>query len=227
MGANATASSSARVTTVVLRRAATAADRHTVDQRLDGRRTGLAIDGEGQRLCRPARPGQPGEGLRRRQARQRTIGRAGGRALLGKWTPDGLRFINGLAVDAEGKLWVAEADGAPKRVSVWNASDGTLVQEFFGPSGYGALGGAINPHDPNVMVGQGCEWRLDPKTGQAACLGVITRDGMEQRAVRHRRQRPALPGASRRLGVRPSDRCTSTSASATRDYKLRRRFLCR
>ncbi len=28
------------------------------------------------------------------------------------------------------------------------------------------------------MVGQGCEWRLDPLTGRAACTAVITRDGI-------------------------------------------------
>ena len=53
------------------------------------------------------------------------------------------------------------------------------MKEFFGPTTYGALGGAINPQDPYLMVGQGCEWRIDPKTGRADCLGVITRDGME------------------------------------------------
>ncbi len=107
------------------------------------------------------------------------IGRKGGRALLGAWTPDGMAFIQSLSLDADGKLWVAEADGFPKRVSAWDAATGKLVKEFFGPSSYGALGGAINPLDPNLMVGQGCEWRLDPQTGKAICLGVITRDGME------------------------------------------------
>lgn len=109
----------------------------------------------------------------------RTIGRPGGRALLGPWQPDGFLSIKSLALDAEGQLWVAEADGAPKRISVWDPNTGRLVAEFFGPSSYGALGGAICPVDPDVMVGQGCEWRLDPPTGRARCTYVITRDGME------------------------------------------------
>ena len=107
------------------------------------------------------------------------IGRAGGRAVQGKWTPAGMAFINGLTVDTEGKLWVMEADMNPKRISVWDTTTGKFVKDFFGPTTYGALGGAINPLDPYLMVGQGCEWRLDPKTGRDACLGVITRDGME------------------------------------------------
>ena len=108
-----------------------------------------------------------------------TIGRKGGRALLGPWQADGLRFIKSMAVDAAGKLWVVESDGAPKRISVWDTKTGKLLKEFFGPTSYGALGGAICPTDANVMVGQGCEWRLDPQTGLARITAVITRDGME------------------------------------------------
>ncbi len=97
---------------------------------------------------------------------------------MGQWQPDGLRFISGLAVDSEGKLWVAENDDFPKRVSVWDVKTGRFVREFFGATHYGAAGGAIDPRDPNVMVGSGCEWRLDPRTGRAGCLAVMTRDGM-------------------------------------------------
>ena len=109
----------------------------------------------------------------------KTIGRKGGRRLVGPWTPDGMAFIASVAVDAKGKLWVAEGDMSPKRFSCWDTDSGKLVKEFFGPTTYGALGGAINPQDPYLMVGRGCEWRIDPKTGRADCLGVITRDGME------------------------------------------------
>ena len=106
------------------------------------------------------------------------IGKQGGRAMLGPWTPDGMAFISGLAVDAEGKLWVAEADHYPKRVSVWDAKTGRFIKEFFGATVYGASGGAIDPLDPTVMVGHGCEWKLDPKTGRDTCVATITRDGM-------------------------------------------------
>ncbi len=108
-----------------------------------------------------------------------TIGRPGGRALTGKWTPDGMAFVNDLTVDAEGKLWAMEADWFPKRVSVWDTQTGALLKELFGPTSYGALGGAIDPLDPNVMVGAGCEWKLDPKTGRGIPTCTITRAGME------------------------------------------------
>lgn len=109
----------------------------------------------------------------------KTIGRAGGRALIGPWTPDGMRFVNSLAVSPNGRLWAAEKDSYPRRISSWDTKTGTLVKEFFGSTSYGALGGAIDPLDPNIMVGQGCEWHLDPATGRSTCSAVITRDGME------------------------------------------------
>jgi len=108
-------------------------------------------------------------------------GREGGRRLLGRWQADGLRNIRAVALDGAGRLWVAEGDGFPKRFSVWDTDgkQGKLAREFFGAAERGARGGAILPNDPNLMVGQGCEWRLDPKTGKASCLGVITREGMD------------------------------------------------
>lgn len=107
-----------------------------------------------------------------------TIGRKGGRPLLGKWQGDGMRFVSGIAIDANGRLWVMEADLSPKRVSVWDVATGKLWKEFFGATSYGAIGGAICPADANVMVGQDCEWKLDATTGKASCIAVISRDGM-------------------------------------------------
>lgn len=108
----------------------------------------------------------------------KTIGREGGRALLGPWQSDGMRFLSAMAVDGEGKLWVTECDDWPRRFSAWNIETGKLVYEVFGPAHYGGTGAAINPDDPMVMAGLGCEWRVNPETGQATCVGVITRDGM-------------------------------------------------
>ena len=108
----------------------------------------------------------------------RRLGRPEGRPSIGPFVRDGMLNIGGLAIDARNQLWVAEDDAAPRRVSVWDASTGALKREFFGATAYGATGGAIDPQDPDRMVGQGCEWRLDPRTGRSVCLAAITRETM-------------------------------------------------
>jgi hypothetical protein len=106
-------------------------------------------------------------------------GKTGGRDAPGPWVPNRMRNIHGVALDAEGKLWVAERDAWPPRFSVWTTEgrEGKVVREIFGPAA--SAGGAIFPGSPDIMAGQGCEWRIDPKTGDGRCLGVITRDGMD------------------------------------------------
>ena len=103
----------------------------------------------------------------------RAIGRRGGRPGLGPWVAAGMSQIAGMVVDARGRLWVAEALAHPKRFAVWDTADGKLLREYFGPTHYGASGGAIHPKDPDVMVGEGCEWRIDSRKGGHRCTGVF------------------------------------------------------
>ncbi|EDY17714.1 hypothetical protein CfE428DRAFT_4753 [Chthoniobacter flavus Ellin428] len=149
-------------------------------------------------------------------------GRRGGRALLGPWQADGLHSIRGVAMAPDGKLWVAESDAYPKRFSVWDTTgkEGKLVHEFFGPMDKDAAGSAINPLDPDVMFAQGCEWRIDRKTGVAKCLGVVTRE----------------PARAARYGVGKNGHAYLIVSAAEKtsldiyerigegDYKLRTRF---
>ena len=86
------------------------------------------------------------------------IGAKGGRQTPGVWQADGMAKIAGLTADADGKLWVMESTENPKRVSVWEAKSGKLLKQLFGPTHYGASGGAVNPLDPDLMVGEGCEY---------------------------------------------------------------------
>ena len=112
-----------------------------------------------------------------------TAGKPGGRPPLGPWQADKMKAIRALALDSTGHLWIAEGDSVPGRVSVWStdAAEGKLVREFFAPPAGTAA--AVDPRDPLRMFAGGCEWRIDPMTGRAACLGVITRDPM--RAARY------------------------------------------
>ncbi|HEY3325333.1 MAG TPA: sugar-binding protein [Planctomycetota bacterium] len=140
---------------------------------------GIATDKDGNLYVSVRDPDQQVKVFNKEGKQIAEIGRKGGRAKIGKWTPDGMLEPAGITIDSQGKLWVMEADTAPKRVSVWDSKTGKFIKEFFGPSSYGALGGAINPVDPSIMVGQGCEWKLDSQTGRSTCLGTIVRTGME------------------------------------------------
>ena len=57
----------------------------------------------------------------------------------------------GMAVTDDGKLWVAEDDASPNRVSVWDAATGAFLRDYIGPSPYGGgghlLGGPGRPLD--------------------------------------------------------------------------------
>jgi streptogramin lyase len=61
----------------------------------------------------------------------RVIGKPGAPG-VGPYDPLHLNNPNGLAFDSQGRLWIAEADNAPRRVSVWS-SKGELVRAFYGP----------------------------------------------------------------------------------------------
>jgi hypothetical protein len=141
---------------------------------------GLALDADGQIYVGIGDPENQVKVFDADGKPVRTIGKLNGRPLIGPWEQNGMRFINGLRVDAKGKLWVMEDDEKPRRISVWDAKDGKFIKEFFGPTDYGAVGGAINPFDPMLMAGHGCEWKLDKATGKATCLGVITRLAMSE-----------------------------------------------
>ena len=86
-----------------------------------------------------------------------------------------MRFVAGVSVSDQDRVWVAEYDDKPRRFSCWDAKTGSLVEEFFGPTHYGAGGGAICPTDPLTVCGLNCEWKIDPATGRAKCVAVVTR----------------------------------------------------
>ncbi|MCX5659963.1 MAG: hypothetical protein NTW19_09615 [Planctomycetota bacterium] len=139
--------------------------------------TGLAVGAEGELFVGVNEPDFQVKVFSAEGKPLRVIGAKGGRPVLGPWQSGGMRAIAGIAVDPRGQLWVTEGTLYPRRISVWNAKTGSLVRELFGPTHYGASGGAIHPNDPDVMVGEGCEWKLDPKTGMASCAGVFDANG--------------------------------------------------
>lgn len=104
----------------------------------------------------------------------RAIGRAGD-PQAGLYDPQHMHNPNGLTVDSRQRLWVAETDNQPKRVSVW-ALDGQLLNAFYGPSEYGG-GGALDPQDPTLFHYAGMTFKLDWERGTSQLTNVYYRPG--------------------------------------------------
>lgn len=89
-----------------------------------------------------------------------SIGKKGGRARMGTFEPEGMLAPGGCAIDAKGRLWVAETLDFPKRVSVWNTETGENVDQFFGGSSY--FGWAwMDPERPDEIYCHNVLWKVD------------------------------------------------------------------
>jgi lysophospholipase L1-like esterase len=104
---------------------------------------------------------------------QGAIGKAG-KPATGRYEPLHMNNPNGLAVDSQGRVWVAEADDHPRRVSVWSA-DGTLARAFYGPTEYGG-GGTLDPQDRTRFFYKGLEFKLDWETATDQLVRVFSRN---------------------------------------------------
>jgi len=103
-----------------------------------------------------------------------TIGTVGGRPLRGAYDPNGMFLPWGLAVDSDGKLWVAEDDMSPKRVSVWD-KDAKFWTEFCGTGWYGSTESNIDTTDPSRAFWGGTVLDLDWKTGKWRVASTLWR----------------------------------------------------
>ncbi|WP_146072144.1 NHL repeat-containing protein [Bryocella elongata] len=112
-------------------------------------------------------------------ALSRMIGRPGG-PQLGAYDEQRMAHPLGMAIDANGVLWVAEEDYLPKRISRWGAKSGRFLNAWYGPTQYGG-GGFADPHDlyrayyPSIgnpgSMGL-LEFRIDPATGNSRLTAV-------------------------------------------------------
>ncbi len=113
----------------------------------------------------------------------RAIGRAG-EPKAGPYDPQHMHNPNGLTLDCRQRLWVAETDYQPKRVSVWSL-DGQLLNAFYGPSEYGG-GGTLDPQDPSLFHYAGMTFKLDWERGESQLINVYYRPGPDAQKLAFR-----------------------------------------
>jgi len=104
----------------------------------------------------------------------RAIGKPGA-PMAGVYDPEHMNNPAGLTIDSRGRLWVAEQDEWPKRVSVWTLA-GALVKAFYGPAQYGG-GGALDPQDKTLFYYNGLRFKLDWTKGVDKLESVYWRPG--------------------------------------------------
>jgi len=104
----------------------------------------------------------------------RSIGKKGGRPRVGAYDKSGMLEPGGIAIDSQGRLWVAETLDAPKRHSVWDTENGECVDEFFGGSSY--FGWAyMDPKHPDEVYCHNVLWRVDLDKGTWEPVSTIWR----------------------------------------------------
>ena len=108
----------------------------------------------------------------------RVIGR-GGAPRLGTYDQTAMSHPNGISIDSRGRLWVAETDKAPKRLSLWGTADGKLITAYYGPPKYGG-GGTIDPVDKTRAFyvdedGSAIEFKVDWESGISAPAALYHR----------------------------------------------------
>ena len=94
----------------------------------------------------------------------RSIGKKGGRPRIGAFEEGGMLNPAGIAIAADGRLWVTEDDASPKRVSVWDPASGKLIKDFFGPGAY-ATHIAVDPARMNEAFCPNTRWSIDLEKG--------------------------------------------------------------
>ena len=120
----------------------------------------------------------------------RAIGKAGA-PQAGAYDPLHMNNPDGITIDSSNRLWVAENDYLPRRVSVWSL-DGKFVNAFYGPSEYGG-GGRLDPTDKTRFYYGGMEFKLDWVKGKDTLVNVLYRPQPTDMPLAVRTAAPEMP----------------------------------
>lgn len=98
----------------------------------------------------------------------------------GPYDPRRLSNPRGLTLDSEGRLWVAEHESRPKKISVWSLAGekSELVKHFLGGPPYGGGFMYIDPKEPSRMFFQGMEFEADWEKGTHRIKNIHWRGGL-------------------------------------------------
>jgi len=94
----------------------------------------------------------------------------------GAYQPQRLINPRGLALAANGWLWVCEQRGNPKHLCAWDTATGKMVKEKWGPTAYGASGAGFDAEDHSRWVGQGGLWNVDFAAKSATCKALLEKE---------------------------------------------------
>ncbi len=122
--------------------------------------------------------------------RIRTFGKPGA-PKPGPYDPLHMNNPSGVAVDSNGRLWVAENDFQPKRVSVWK-HDGGLWRAFYGGPRYGG-GGTLDPRDKTRFLYDGMEFHIDWRKRDATLDRVFYRPSPDAAPLAAKTPAPETP----------------------------------
>lgn len=101
-----------------------------------------------------------------------------GKRPAGKFVETDLIDPNGMDFDADGRLWLAEAEDTCRRITCWSA-EGKLEKQFWGAADYGAMAGFPLTHDSTRFIAHGVEFQLDPN------LDIMNKPSQEKPLMFH------------------------------------------
>lgn len=102
-----------------------------------------------------------------------TCGIKGSRSIRGKFNEQAMYNMTSVAVDQTGNVWAVENWDYPRRVSVWNPSNGKLIKDYIGNTGYAGTGCTLHETDPTIAYVGPIQLKLDKATRTSKVTNIL------------------------------------------------------